>query len=61
MSQASVGGVESRVGVGLGALHPHLPPLLGLSQRTRPILPGSASSASAGVCEPSSSGAVFPW
>ncbi|XP_023048512.1 R3H domain-containing protein 4 isoform X2 [Piliocolobus tephrosceles] len=35
-----------------------IPPLL---QRTPPIRPVSASSASAGVCEPSSSAAASPW
>lgn len=34
---------------------------LGLLQRTQPTPPQSASSASAGVCEPSSNGAASPW
>lgn len=34
---------------------------LGLLQRTQPTPPESASSASAGVCEPFSRGAASPW
>ena len=42
-------------------LTPISAPLHGLLQRTRPTRPASASSVSAGVYEPFSSGAVFPW